>query len=426
MRFDLPATVIGASRCFVSSCVIPNAPKVLLHNSVSRKCQGSCGRFSNDAVAALFDGGRFVITLERATGSHIGRDWALWESGDFAAQVYPTLPPARTLADLLAAFAKSAKAAAFSCVGMYRRKGDELWKRAVDETGGKALMGGDNHCLVRSVPVQTSRQRSLKKRLAAAAGVDSEGRPIPGVRPADALLLMSGSHPVRHLPFARRVLPDTLDELRLVDQMKRNGLLPKQVSLWTVANPMLEGSVEEEEGKVGNHKRICAGIAYLQRKVDLGAEVIITQPPLAWRPFERWLRDVKDAGILCSGEGCLKGAKIIVGLPIITSPVGLNFWLDLCGVAKTNPLRVEASSAVGGEGDANSVDMSSKGEGSREYGDSWFKMTFARLRSLGDSGGVAGVHVMAPGGIPRRRALELANGGFFHVGRGSGVNSTSE
>lgn len=39
-------------------------------------------------------------------------------------------------------------------------------------------------------------------------------------RPADALLLLSGSHPGRRLPFAKRFLPDVYDELRLATSMR--------------------------------------------------------------------------------------------------------------------------------------------------------------------------------------------------------------
>ena len=39
-------------------------------------------------------------------------------------------------------------------------------------------------------------------------------------RPADALLLLSGGHPVRRLPFAGQFLPDVYDELRLATSMR--------------------------------------------------------------------------------------------------------------------------------------------------------------------------------------------------------------
>lgn len=55
--------------------------------------------------------------------------------------------------------------------------------------------------------------------------------------------------------------------------MLGSGLLPKRIAFWAVANPMTEAD--------------AAGIDRVRRKVDLGADVILTQPPLAWEPFER-------------------------------------------------------------------------------------------------------------------------------------------
>lgn len=51
------------------------------------------------------------------------------------------------------------------------------------------------------------------------------------------------------------------------------GLLPKELELWAVANPLTEASE--------------AGVERVRRKVELGADAILTQPPLAWEPFER-------------------------------------------------------------------------------------------------------------------------------------------
>lgn len=52
-----------------------------------------------------------------------------------------------------------------------------------------------------------------------------------------------------------------------------SGLLPEGLAFWAVANPLTEAGE--------------AGVDRLRRKVQLGAEVILTQPPLAWQPFER-------------------------------------------------------------------------------------------------------------------------------------------
>lgn len=67
------------------------------------------------------------------------------------------------------------------------------------------------------LPTQT---QALRRRLAAAAGVDSDGAVLPDARPADALLLLSGNHPGRRLPIIRHFLPDVYDELRLATRMR--------------------------------------------------------------------------------------------------------------------------------------------------------------------------------------------------------------
>lgn len=65
------------------------------------------------------------------------------------------------------------------------------------------------------------RMQALRHRLATAAGVDANGAALASVgRPPDALLLLSGSHPVRRLLFAKRILPDVYDELRLATSMR--------------------------------------------------------------------------------------------------------------------------------------------------------------------------------------------------------------
>jgi hypothetical protein len=72
-------------------------------------------------------------------------------------------------------------------------------------------------------------------------------------RPADALLLVSGSHPVRSLPGARRLLPTSLTMLALARQLRAQGELPAATQLWVVANPNIEpdASLVEEKVELG-------------------------------------------------------------------------------------------------------------------------------------------------------------------------------
>ncbi|CAM9557840.1 unnamed protein product [Ectocarpus sp. 4 AP-2014] len=409
----------------------------------------------------------FVVTLERAVVTDT-EDGALWKSGVFDAEIHPDLPPAGTMAGLVRCYLRRAKAAVLEM----RPDGNSDSSSEREKTAGSdtdtvgrcvASDGNEGGYLVRTVPVQLSRQKELRRRLAVAAGVDAEGARVRNVRPADALLLVSGSHPGRRLPFARSFLPDVYDELRLATSMRDSGHLPKGLALWAVANPLAE--VDE------------AGIDRVRKKVELGAEVILTQPPLAWELFERWLQGVHASGALGGspaarndglakpGEGtdatvkmfetsgstgeerCTRhptaaaegrrggdsAARILVGLPVITSPKGLRFWLDLCGlhdkpgvckqafeafghpssvVARTETEEPHAHPAV--EKQATAV----AGSTPPPYGQEWLETTMLKLKCLDGSGlGVAGVHLMAPGRAPRRRAIQLAATGFFGESR---------
>lgn len=205
--------------------------------------------------------------------------------------------------------------------------------------------------------------------------------------------------------------------------------------------------------------------------------------------FFRWLQDVNTAGALRGtapeGKGRagetttpphlrqnnkqitspVVGAALLVGMPVITSPGGLRFWLELCGLGSRREICTEAFKAFGHStaarlshctekdpvatptlvrldrrGADTSIgkydEMDNKRLGGRRkrgfaasetsgndpreetpeaspyYGRAWFETTISKLRDL-DGLGVAGVHLMAPGQGPRRRVRELLNTGFF-------------
>ncbi|CAM9651815.1 unnamed protein product [Discosporangium mesarthrocarpum] len=232
MRMRVPVTIITATKWMAYSYPIRRVPVpwhktgkhhtrtiVAMISDSSENRRRMEDNFSNDAVRRMFNGGRFAVTLERATGNQSGGDEALWCSDMFDAEVYPDLPTATTLKELLAIYVKAIKT---SIIGSAADSGDE---RVRSPGGNNEGLQERKRCLVRSVPVQISGERSLRRKLAAAAGVDVEGKPIPGIRPADVLLLLSGSHPARRLPLLRHVLPDVLDELRMARQMKRRYLI---------------------------------------------------------------------------------------------------------------------------------------------------------------------------------------------------------
>ncbi|CAM9641319.1 unnamed protein product, partial [Ascophyllum nodosum] len=371
----------------------------------------------------------FIATLERSTGAHAGKDEALWQSGVFHAEVVPNLSPAVTFGDLLKVCAQTAKVA---ILGERPRTPSTVKYREV-KTAPTATVSNGSHgrCLVRTVAVQTSRLEELQLRLqAAAAGVDSLGKALDHKRrPSDALLLLSGSHPARRLPILGRSYPDVYDALRLATSMRKRGLLPKSLALWAVANPVADADE--------------AGVERVRRKVDLGVDVIITQPPLVWEPFERWLRGVNASGAIGGravreGNGVLhrtptetagadtaqKQARLLIGMPIITSPKGLRFWLGLCGLSHRRAICEAAFEAFGdlhaaiptllGKHEIRKTGWKDDPAFASPYGQAWFETTLSKLKLL-QGMGVAGVHIMAPGEAPRRRARELVDVGVFEI-----------
>lgn len=114
---------------------------------------------------------------------------------------------------------------------------------------------------------------------------------------------------------------------------------------------------------------------------------------------------------------------MLVGLPVVTSPRGLRFWLHLCGVGNNPGICDKACEAFRNSPPDATTDPSPGSEQAKTsaYGEAWFEATMSKLKSLDDSGlRVAGVHVMAPGPGPRRRAGELASRGVFGSSRRRG------
>lgn len=181
----------------------------------------------------------------------------------------------------------------------------------------------------------------------------------------------------------------------------------------------------------------------------------------------RWLREVYASRALTgikvdsTGEPQRDGdqrrssadaAALLVGMPVITSPAGLCFWLDLCGVSKRDSickeafaafrtvatsdkeeyddmarLKNRAASTEGTVRDKHNFSKTAVGKDSTldgesaagellPYGQRWFETTMLKLRALNRLG-VTGVHVMAPGPGPRRRAQVLVDGGVFGLVR---------
>lgn len=256
----------------------------------SRAASSSCPSDGSARVATVFARPPALL-LERSVGDKNALDQKLWDSCCFQAEVYPDLPVASTWRDLLR-----------------RTMGQRVGK---ERKGGRMLVPSvacsGERWTVHTVAAQLRSRDQLRSMMLAAAGLDAGNETKCSCHPADALLLVSGSHPARQLPGASRWLQDSFDLLLAASAMREQGHLPASLSLWAVENPML------------------AKVERLRRKVDAGADVVLTQPPLLWNRVQHWAEEADKQRISSN-------VKVVLGLPIITSVGNLEFWLRLCNV----------------------------------------------------------------------------------------------
>eukprot|EP00192_Tetraselmis_astigmatica_P011442 CAMPEP_0117670670 /NCGR_PEP_ID=MMETSP0804-20121206/12899_1 /TAXON_ID=1074897 /ORGANISM="Tetraselmis astigmatica, Strain CCMP880" /LENGTH=367 /DNA_ID=CAMNT_0005479029 /DNA_START=330 /DNA_END=1429 /DNA_ORIENTATION=- len=243
---------------------------------------------ANERVLQFFPESKLSLTLERAVGPRVGEDQQLWETGIFDAEVFPDLPLATT----------------------WRSLGNALMRGQIGNASGfdskAGRKDGTPRWLVRTVGVQCRNRQELKDHIIhQTLGIEDGNADQTGQ--ADALLCVSGTHPVRQLSIMGRILPSSLDTLVMACKLREEGALPRDLSLWAVENPLLEKDASR-----------------LQRKVDAGAEVVVTQPPLDWPAFEQWFESAQRSGVL-------RDCRLVVGLPMLSSAGNLAFWLQLCG-----------------------------------------------------------------------------------------------
>ncbi|MFQ5655129.1 MAG: hypothetical protein ACE5GW_10420, partial [Planctomycetota bacterium] len=196
----------------------------------------------------------------------------------------------------------------------------------------------------------------------------------PGRRLAQGLirLLRWMILPIPLLPaLERRLMPMGAKRLlELIAEMKERGELPAELSTWAVANPFRDDLQRVEE------------------KVELGAELILTQPPLLEQGFERWWRAAQS-------RDRLQG-RIIVGFPMLTSPGALRFWYLLVGI----PMRGEARRLHRSFSDA-----CADRKGCARFIRSWHQRLMTTLRALP---GFRAFHFM-----PMTHWLRLADRAFY-------------
>lgn len=293
----------------------------------------------------------FCVSLERAIGPYLGTDTQLWNSKIFHAAIYPDLPPSQTL------------------WGLIKRKisGKELNAQVCCWGPGDVREG---RSLVRSVGAHLDTESRLRRKLVKYAGGDESGN-----KKADALMILSGSHPVRRrLRSVRAAFGwlDAVELLRLAVRMKEEEALSRDVGLWATVNPMA--------GDIGKE------VDLFVRKVEAGATVVVTQPPLIWERFEDWMVEVRRQGIDCD---------IVVGLPIFSSVNNVRFWYRLVGI---DVERAERQFKTAIKAQALSV------ESFISYQKNMMQLTLKRLREYRE---ICGVHVMATSPAARRMALAM-------------------
>ena len=248
-----------------------------------------------------------ILCLERAIGDRANVDETLWNSGAFDAQVYPDLPFASDWAELLMKTVETVRSGKRISRSSPSSLPTAVFPSSLAAAAAAAAPSSSAQALtVRTIGAQCRSRDDLRARMQKACKqgvmVETKG----GGGNADALLLLSGSHPARALPFADSLLASSFSMLRDAVEMRRKGDLPESVALWAVENPINPPT-------------------RLNLKVEAGAEVVLTQPPFLRSSAERWFDSAQRSG-------AAEQAKVLAGVPIITSIGNLQFWLRLCGV----------------------------------------------------------------------------------------------
>eukprot|EP00887_Chlorella_sp_A99_P006191 scaffold3.g6191.t1 len=305
-------------------------------------------------------GGAPALILERAMGERSGSDQCLWERGAFGAEVYPDLPVATSWRELLPRMWRGGTAAANS-----------------NSSGHAGGGGGRLGWHVQTLAGQLRGVGEVRQMLCgAAAGTWPAGGP-----PADAVLVVSGGHPVRALPGVSHFLSSSFDILRLASEMRAAGELPSTLSLWAVENPALNPVVR------------------LAAKADAGAQVVVTQPLLLWERGRAWAEAAAAAGLT-------QRVRLVVGVPIVSSAANLDFWLRLCDVRQLPEAQaLLAAFPPEAHGDGRAAWQAAV----REWNAALIRRTLALP-------GVAGLHVMPLTKVARELTTALLEDGTLPGG----------
>lgn len=373
--------------------------------------------------SSIFGRGRPVALLERPVGSAASSsasssspsssspspppsaDESLWRSGAFACEVFPDLPVAASWKGLLRAASGGlldsevdATTGDAPGVGRRRRRQGQEGEAEVPSSSSSAPALPPTF-VVRTVAAQVRGLRSVTARIQRAAGVGPGGEPLEEeteggkkVHSPDALLLLSGGHPARSLWAPT----DSLRMLRAAADLRERGLIPKNIELWGVANPLLE-------------KPERAAVA----KRDAGADAVVTQPPLSERAWLCWWEGVqrlKNSG----SNNSVPPLPVVGGLALPHSAGALRFWVALCGAAGVEGVEEEVAAFARGAAEAaaqagSSSSPSTVAAAQRAHALSYCRRALSFYESLGDE--LAGIHVMPVTGPGRELAAKLLEEG---------------
>ena len=327
--------------------------------------------------SSVFGRGRPVALLERhvtsstSTSSDASSDASLWRSGAFACEVYPDLPVAASWKGLLRAASgglldSSVDATTGDAPGAGRRRRQKWRNQKQTEGEEEDLSLPPPSFVVRTVAAQVRGPGSVVARIQRAAGVGPGGELLngssddKGAHSPDALLLVSGGHPARSLWRPT----DSLSMLRAASQLRERGLIPRDIELWAVANPLLE---KPERAAV--------------EKAEAGADAILTQPPLSEKAWLRWWDGVQRI----SSSSSSSVPPVVGGIALPHSPGALRFWVALCGAGGVEGVDEEVAAFARA---ASGSSPSAKREAALAYA----RRALSFYDTLG--GELAGIHVM--------------------------------
>jgi hypothetical protein len=401
-------------------------PSVLLQGAREGRRRAASTAASSAAAAASSNPQRpnnqkhprttpFLLTLERSVGARGPvADAPLCATGAFGAEVSPDLPIATSWEGLGRAAARRARGVLGSLTGNSSSSGGQEGRdlsAAVATT--PTTLGDPTAWRVATVAAQVRSPEELERRLVLAAGAAASGG-----GGADALLLVSGSHPLRSIPPLAAAVAgarvDSLDLLRTAARLRddpllaavmgggggdhhHHGRLPRGLALWAVANPVTERDASRSAAKAA-----------------AGAEALLTQPPLDWTAFERWLEDARRRGLGLEEAAVHQSrqpqqqrpppagsARLVVGFPCLSSSANARFWVELCGAPRNGPAAEATTKAFADAerrlGGPSSADFAA-------WALAWNRALASRLVGLP---GVGGLHVMPVTAAGKRIALGL-------------------